>query len=303
MPDFKNVTLTEEDYKDFLEYQNHKQEFLNFKKKQESNSTKASRINPDSDFYHKAISELSCGFSPASFDILKNKIAIWSYPKESEIKLSTRRSRCLGYLVDGVIKTTINSKFLNFTTPQNWLGTVILSEALIQQDDNDSYEFIRNYHTELKMKAQTDVILATIELDESMLLQLKTDAVFKDTLLSDLISIIKANNAFQYLLMHGTKVSLMAAYLAWKIETENNKLTIWSPVPTELAECLDFSLSDVRRAIERLIAKNILIPGEDFKWNTKKRYYYFSKDAKEQLLDAAELAPHQVKYLSRIFYK
>lgn len=298
-----NITMTEADYKEFLEYQNHKQEFLNFKNKKGSASTISSRIDPDSSLYHNAISEISCGFSPASFDTLKNKIVLLSYPKGSDISLSTASSRCLGYLVDGAVKTTINNKFINFTTPQNWLGTVTLSEALVKKDDKDSCELIRNYNTKLKMTAQTDVILAAIELDESVILQLKTDPVFKNTLLSDLISIIKANDALQYLLMHGHKVSLMAAYLVWKIENENNEFTMWSPVPTELAEYLNFSLSDVRRAIEQLIKDKILIPGENFKRNTKKRYYYFSDNAKERLLDEAKLAPHQIKDLSRIFYK
>lgn len=301
MSDFKNVTLTEEDYKDFLEYQNHKQEFLNFKKKQESTLTKVSHINPDSDFYHKTISELSCGFSPASFDILKNKIVLLSYPKGSKIALSTASSRYLGYLVDGVVKTTIDGDFLNFTTPKNWLGTVILSEGLIQKDDKDSCEIVKNFKTSLEMKAQTDVVLAMLELDSSAILQLKTDPVFKNTLLSDLISIIKAHDALQYILMHGHKVSLMAAYLAWKIENEN--LTIWSPVPTELAEYLDFSLSDVRRAIETLIQRKILIPGKNFERNAKKRFYYLSEDAKGELLKEAKLTQYQIKNLSRIFYK
>lgn len=294
-----NIEMTEEDYKEFLEYQNHKQEFLKYKNKSASMTRLC--IDSDSPIYHEAMSEISSGFSPATFDILKNKIVLLSYPKGSKIALSTASTRYLGYLVDGVVKTTIDGDFLNFTTPKNWLGTVILSEGLIQKDDKDSCEIVKNSNTSLEMKAQTDVILAMLELDSSVILQLKTDLVFKNTLLSDLISIIKANDALQYILMHGHKVSLMAAYLAWKMENEN--LKIWSPVPTELAEYLDFSLSDVRRAIETLIQRKILIPGKNFERNAKKRFYYLSEDAKGELLKEAKLTQHQIKDLSRIFYK
>lgn len=289
MSNLKHVTMTTEEYA----------EYCRFLKEKENVLTR-SHIKPNcSDITNKALSEISQGFSSASFEFLKDKISFWKYPKGSKVDLSTESSRCLGYLVKGIIKTTVNSEFLNFTTPKNWLGTLVVSQALIS-DDNDSWMMIKNYSTKTQMFAQTDTILATIELDKSTLLQLKKDHIFKNTLLSDLISIIRANDSLQFLLMHRNKVSLMASYLLWKLEKEG--LRIWKPIPTELSERLNFSLSDTRRSIDKLLSSGAIIAGKEFDRNTKKRFYYFSDNAKEKLLGISGLDQQQIKDLSRILF-
>ena len=246
--------------------------------------------------YEDSITEISHSFSEESFRLLKDKIILWKYPKGTLIRLSNH----LGYLIKGVIKSNLNSKFLNYTTPGNWIGTLKISQALISNEPESWDNILENYHSNIQMIAQTDIIIAMIELDSNTVNKLKEDHIFKNALLKDLTSIIKANDSLQYLLMHRTKSSIMASYLLWKLEKES--LEVWRPIPTELSERLNFSLSDTRRSINKLIEEGAIIEGENFAPNAKKKYYLFADNAKEILLKESGLDQHQINDLARILF-
>jgi hypothetical protein len=284
MTSLKNVTMTPEEYELYCQ-------FLE-QRKEPKTAVRPSIVSG----YEDSITEISHSFSEESFRLLKDKIILWKYPKGTLIRLSNH----LGYLIKGVIKSNLNSKFLNYTTPGNWIGTLKISQALISNEPESWDNILENYHSNIQMIAQTDIIIAMIELDSNTVNKLKEDHIFKNALLKDLTSIIKANDSLQYLLMHRTKSSIMASYLLWKLEKES--LEVWRPIPTELSERLNFSLSDTRRSINKLIEEGAIIEGENFAPNAKKKYYLFADNAKEILLKESGLDQHQINDLARILF-
>lgn len=284
MTSLKNVTMTPEEYELYCQ-------FLE-QRKEPKTAVRPSIVSG----YEDSITEISHSFSEESFRLLKDKIILWKYPKGTLIRLSNH----LGYLIKGVIKSNLNSKFLNYTTPGNWIGTLKISQALISNEPESWDNILENYHSNIQMIAQTDIIIAMIELDSNTVNKLKEDHIFKNALLKDLTSIIKANDSLQYLLMHRTKSSIMASYLLWKLEKES--LEVWRPIPTELSERLNFSLSDTRRSINKLLEEGAIIEGENFAPNAKKKYYLFADNAKEILLKESGLDQHQINDLARILF-
>lgn len=284
MTSLKNVTMTPEEYELYCQ-------FLE-QRKEPKTAVRPSIVSG----YEDSITEISHSFSEESFRLLKDKIILWKYPKGTLIRLSNH----LGYLIKGVIKSNLNSKFLNYTTPGNWIGTLKISQALISNEPESWDNILENYHSNIQMIAQTDIIIAMIELDSNTVNKLKEDHIFNNALLKDLTSIIKANDSLQYLLMHRTKSSIMASYLLWKLEKES--LEVWRPIPTELSERLNFSLSDTRRSINKLLEEGAIIEGENFAPNAKKKYYLFADNAKEILLKESGLDQHQINDLARILF-
>ena len=283
MTSLKSVTMTPEEYELYCQF---------LKQKKEPKTAGRSSIVSG---YEDSITEISHSFSEESFRLLKDKITLWKYPKGTLIHLSNN----LGYLIKGVIKINFNFEFLNYTTSGNWIGTLKISQALISNEPESWYN-IEKYHGNVQMIAQTDIVLAMIELDSNTVNKLKEDHIFKNMLLKDLTSIIKANDSLQYLLMHRTKASIMASYLLWKLEKES--LEVWRPIPTELSERLNFSLSDTRRSINKLLECGAIIEGENFAPNAKKKYYLFADNAKEILLELSGLNQHQIDNLARILF-
>lgn len=280
----KNVTMTAEEYELYCQ-------FLKQHELSKENPTQIKHVKQE------VISEIAKCFDDETFK--KLNLTFWKYPKGTVFKLSGN----IGYLVNGIIKTEFNSNFLSYVTSKNWVGTLKISSALGNnrswQDESNSYK------SNVQLVAHTDIILAMIDLDSDIVNILKNDHTFKNTLLRDLVSIIRANDSLNFLIMHKQKVSIMATYILWLLQKEElsvQKVYKWKPVPTELSARLNFSLSDTRRSIDKLVKLGAITEGEDFAPNTKKKYYLLDKDSKKRLLEISGLQEHQIQDLARILF-
>lgn len=280
----KNVTMTAEEYELYCQ----------FLKQHKLNKKDPIKLEPEN---QEIITEIAKCFDDETFK--KLNLTFWKYPKGTIFKLSGN----IGYLVNGIIKTEFNSNFLSYVTSKNWVGTLKISSVL---GNNRSWmDESRSYKSNVQLVAHTDIILAMIDLDPDIVDTLKNDHTFKNTLLRDLVSIIRANDSLNFLIMHKQKVSIMATYILWLLQKEElsvQKVYKWKPVPTELSARLNFSLSDTRRSIDKLVKLGAITEGEDFAPNTKKKYYLLDKDSKKRLLEISGLQEHQIQDLARILF-
>lgn len=283
----KNVTMTAEEYELYCQ-------FL-----KQHNLSKENPIQIKiKDVKKEVISEIAKCFDDETFKNLN--LTFWKYPKGTVFKLSGN----IGYLVNGIIKTEFNSNFLSYVTSKNWVGTLKISSAL---GNNRSWlDESSSYKSNVQLVAHTDIILAMIDLNSEIVDTLKKDHTFKNTLLRDLVSIIRANDSLNFLIMHKQKVSIMATYILWlllqKKESSVQEIYKWKPVPTELSARLNFSLSDTRRSIDKLVKLGAITEGEDFAPNAKKKYYLLDKDSEKRLLEISGLQEHQIYDLARILF-
>lgn len=274
-----NVKMTQEEY-----------EFYCKMKEQKTGKI----IINDKKMLNECLDEIKECFEEESFSKIAPRAHLLKYKKNAEFHIHNR----ISYIFKGVVKNTFNSELLSYSTEKNWIGTIKISNVLTGGKSLQETEIIQ---TNVRMTAQTELLVLSIELDDELVDLLRKDHRFKDTLLMDLRSIILANNSWDYLLMHGNKESVLSAYLLW-LRYKKPDLVIWKPAPKELSEQLNFSPMDLRRNINKLIEAGAITNCKELKDNAKKKYYELNKNTIAILEERSGLKYEQIKNLSRIFF-